>query len=210
MSTDSPAQPKTLPKTSHNSGWGWTASRYRAAAQIADGTLTLSQIAKQAGITRRQLTTWRNQPEFIALVNAISGDAFEAIRDEVVSSKAGRLRILVDLHNKLLAVIEARMAAHADERPWAAGESTGLVVTKESWGNTDSREAQVDIGLVKQIQSLHEQIVKEQRDWDTSVNVRHSGRIDHVHRNPDLKALSDDEIDRLEELAQRAHAGAVD
>jgi demethoxyubiquinone hydroxylase (CLK1/Coq7/Cat5 family) len=111
----------------------------------------------------------------------------------------------VDLHNKLLAIIEARMAAYADERSWAAGESTGLIVTKESWGNTDSREAQVDLGLVKQIQSLHEQIVKEQRDWDTSVSVKHMGRVDHVHRNPDLKQLTDDELDALERIAHRVH-----
>lgn len=35
------------------------------------------------------------------------------------------------------------------------------------------------------------------------VNIRHSGRVDHVHRNPDLKALTDDELAALEVMAQR-------
>ena len=41
------------------------------------------------------------------------------------------------------------------------------------------------------------------------VNVKHSGRVDHVHRNPDLKALTDDELNALEEMAQRLTAEAV-
>src|SRR5690606_12421430 len=117
------------------------------------------------------------------------------------------LRILVDLHNKLWAIIEARAERYAEEREWAAGESTGLIVTKETWGKTNSQEAVADIAIVKQIQSLQEQIVKELRDWDTSVNIKHSGRVDHVHRVPEgLRTLTDDELDKLEELAERIRA----
>jgi transposase-like protein len=205
MSGDPTSEPDTVPESSAFLGWTWNAARYRAAAQIADGTFKDSDIAKQAGITARQLRKWKKQPEFAALVHAITSDATSAIRDEIVASKAGRLRVLVDLHNKLLAIIEARMAVHADERVWAAGESTGLIVTKESWGNTDSREAQADLGLVKQIQSLHEQIIKEQNNWDTKLNVRHSGRVDHVHRSIPHTNLSVDQLEALETIAADAY-----
>lgn len=40
------------------------------------------------------------------------------------------------------------------------------------------------------------------------VNVKHSGRVDVVHRNPDLKQLSDDELDALEAMAHRVASGA--
>lgn len=169
--------------------------------------MKIGDIAKQAGITERRLHMWREQPEFAALVRAITGDAASAIRDEVVASKAGRLRILVDLHNRLYAIVEARAERHADERDWAAGESTGLIVTKETWGKTNSREAQADIAIVKQIQSLHEQIVKELNDWDTSVSVKHSGRIDHVHRTAKYDTLSDEELEALEHLAVKVATG---
>lgn len=195
-----------LPQTSTKPGWVWNAARYRAAAQVADGILTHRAIAKQAGVSSRQLTTWKQHPAFAALVNAITTDAASSIRDEVVATKAGRLRVLVDLHNDLLAIKEARArvaAERAQQRDWAAGEETGLVVTKETWGKVMAQEATADLALVKQIQSLHEQIVKEQRNWDTSVTVKHSGRVDHVIRNPDLKALSDEELDALERIAQR-------
>lgn len=197
----------TVPKSSELVTWQWDACRYRAAAQVADGTLKDAPIAKQAGITTRQLRKWKKQPEFSALVHGITADAGASIRDEVVASKAGRLRILVDMHNKLLAIIEARAERHANEREWAAGESTGLIVTKETWGKTNSQEAAVDLGLVKEIRSLHEQIVNELNDWDTSVSVKHSGRVDHVHRTAKYDNLSDDELDALERIAERAYAG---
>lgn len=198
-----PAQ-STLPETSTKPAWSWNAARYRAAAQIADGVLKDREIATQAGITTRQLRTWKKHPDFATLVQAITTDATSSIRDEVVATKAGRLRVLVDLHNDLLAIKEARAAARAEERDWAAGESTGLVVTRETWGKTNSREAEVDLGLVKQIQSLHEQIVKEMNNWDASLKVQHTGRVDHVHRAPMLKDLSIDQLEKLESIAMEA------
>ena len=39
------------------------------------------------------------------------------------------------------------------------------------------------------------------------ISVRHSGRVDHVHRIPEgLRNLTDDELDKLEELAERVRA----
>lgn len=181
----------------------WTAAKYRAAAQLADGLLTDRDIARQAGINRRQLTRWKHEPAFAVLVAAITGEAATAVKGEAVASKAGRLRILVDLHNKLLTVIEARAAAGQQERDWAAGEATGLIVTEETWGKVESRKAAVDTATLKELRSLQEQIARELGQWETSISVKHSGRVDHVHRVNRYESLTDDELDQLEQLAHK-------
>jgi hypothetical protein len=184
-----PRSSSTVPNYSdHFARWEWNSLKYRAAADVAN-------------ITRRHLVRWKKHPQFDALVRGILGDVQHSARDEIVTTKAGRLRILIDLHNKLLAIIEARAERHADEREWAAGESTGLIVTKESVGNTYSREAAVDVALVKQIQSIQEQIAKELGQWDSSINVRHTGRVDHVHRSLAHSQLTDEQLEFLEAIA---------
>lgn len=197
--------------------------KYRAASQVADGVITDAQIATGAGIDRRQLARWKKEPSFAALVQGLIGEAADAIKHEAVATKAGRLRILTDLHNKLLQVIEARASAatRMQEREglggdmlrtprdvWAAGETTGIIVTKETWGKTNSQEAAVDTALIKQILDLQERIAKELGQWDYGrVDVKHSGRVDHVIRVPQgMRNLSDDELDALEAIALKAHA----
>jgi len=195
------------PKTSANvSRITVDARKYRAASQLADGTIPDREIAQIAGVTQRQLDRWKKDPTFASLVQGLIGEASEAIRHEAVATKAGRIRVLADLHNKILQVIEARSYAQESERQWAPGEHTGLIATKETIGlESISREAAVDVATLKELRSIQEQIAKELGQWDTSVNVRHSGRIDHVHRIPDgLRNLSNDELDALERIALKA------
>lgn len=196
-----------LPKTSAVlAGWTWDSVKYRAASQVADGVLKNSEIAAIAGITDRQLRTWKKHPPFAALVAAITGSVAVAFQDEAVASKAGRIRILIDMHNKLLAVIEERAERYAEERSWAPGESTGLIVTKESIGMSISKEASIDTGLLKSMLDIQERISKELSQWDYGrVDVKHSGRVDHVVRIPQhLHNLSDDELAALERIALKA------
>lgn len=199
------------------------ATKYRAASQVADGTMLDAEIAKQAGVSRRQLDRWKKEPAFAALVNGITGKAANAIRDEAVASKAGRLRILTDLHNKLLQIIEARMQAadriaamqgeggsklQTPRSVWAAGEDTGLIVTKETWGKANSHEASVDTSLIKQILDLQERIAKELGQWDYGrVDIKHSGSVDHVVHVPErIRNLTTDQLLALEEIAASAIA----
>lgn len=182
------------------------AAKYRAASQLADGVMTDAAIAKEASVAVRQLHRWKKEPAFAALVQGLIGEAADAIKHEAVATKAGRLRILTDLHNKLLVIIEARAERHAIERAWAAGESTGLIVTKETWGKTRSQEASVDASLIRELLNLQERIARELGQWDFGkLDVKHSGRVDHVVRVPQqLHNLSDDELDALERIALKA------
>ena len=196
------------------------AAKYRAASQLADGQMPDREIAKQAGVTQRQIDRWKKEPAFAALVRGLIADAADAIRHEAVATKAGRLRILTDTHNKLLQIIEARVEAatravdvtdlggdalRTPRSIWAAGEATGLIVTKETWGKTSSHEAAVDTSLIKSLLDVQERIARELGQFETSVNVKHSGRVDHVVRVPQqLHNLSDDELDALERIALKA------
>lgn len=220
---DGTGQAEALPKSSaFLPEWEWDAVKYRAASRVADGALSNKEIAHEAGISDRQLRTWKKHPPFASLVSAIAGEVGDAFRNEAVATKAGRLRILIDMHNKLLAVIEARAAAAIEmqERQglggdtlqtprsmWAAGEETGVIVTKETWGKTNSREAAVDNATLKSMLDIQDRIARELGQREDAINVKHSGRVDHVHRIPQgLQNLSDDELDALEVIAAKAVA----
>lgn len=220
---DGTGQTETVPKSSaFLPRWEWDAGKYRAASRVADGALTNKEVAAEAGITERQLQKWKNHPPFASLVAAIAGEVGDAFRNEAVATKAGRLRILIDMHNKLLAVIEARAAAailvqqrqgvggDALQTPravWAAGEETGVVVTKETWGKTNSHEASVDNATLKSLLDIQDRIARELGQREDTINVRHSGRVDHVHRIPEgLHQFSNDELANLEVLAEKYEA----
>jgi phage terminase small subunit len=50
-------------------------------------------------------------------------------------------------------------------------------------------------------------LLKVHRLLTDKIDVKHSGRVDHVHRIPEgLRNLSDDELDALEVIAARAYA----
>ena len=50
-------------------------------------------------------------------------------------------------------------------------------------------------------------LLKVHRLLTDKVDVRHSGRVDHVHRIPQgMRALTDDELDKLEAIAERVYA----
>ncbi|MGI8484481.1 MAG: hypothetical protein ACR2OU_09460 [Thermomicrobiales bacterium] len=196
-----------LPKTSaFLLEWEWDAVRYRAASQVADGLLKDREISAIAGISDRQLRTWKKHPPFAALVSGVNGTVADAFKEDVVASKAGRLRILIDTHNKLLAIIEARALQHWEEREWAAGESTGLIVTKVTVGMSTSKEASLDTGLIKAMLDVQERIARELGQLDTSINVKHSGCVDHVHRVSQHNALTDQELEQLERIALSAQS----
>lgn len=203
---DGTGQAEALPKSSaFLPEWEWDAVKYRAASRVADGALSNKEIAHEAGISDRQLRTWKKHPPFASLVAAIAGEVGDAFRNEAVATKAGRLRILIDMHNKLLAVIEARAGVAQAQAPraWAAGEETGVIVTKETWGKTNSHEAAVDNATLKSMLDIQDRIARELGQREDAINVKHSGRVDVVHRPAAVKQLTDAELDELTELAHR-------
>lgn len=187
----------------------WDLSRRIAAVRVADGTIDDDDIASEAGITDRQLRTWKLRPEFARFVDALMADAMEPVRNLLIADKSKRVVVLQDLLERQLRVVEER-AANPDDA--TAGIRTGLLVRQ--WKKVGTgRDAEmveeyaVDTGLVASIQATLKRGAEELGQIETKVTVKGTVRHDHRHRG--LSALSDAELDQLEILADKIDAGTV-
>jgi len=183
-----------------------TAKQLRAAALLAEDELTDQQIADELQVHLRTIGGWKERD-----------DMKDAIADHVQKVQAGMLRldiakrhkrvkVLDDLLKKSLQVMEERADAYRDD-PDAHGGATGLIVksVKQIGGGPNAQvvtEYQVDTGLAKQITSLLDQASGElgQKVEKHEHSGKDGGPIAHTL---DLSAFSDEQIDRLAELAEQ-------
>ena len=109
---------------------------------------------------------------------------------------------------EVLAHIEARLNSYAASSAEALTELADVamsewrdhVTVRKNPKTGETIEVRMDLSA--KVKAL-ELILKAHGAFAENVNIKHSGRVDHVHRNPDLKHLSDDELDALERIAQR-------
>jgi hypothetical protein len=105
------------------------------------------------GITRRQLTRWKQQTAFTDLVTEIAERLAAEIRGKGLVELSNRVDALNTRWRSMQAVIEERAA---DPTMQAPGSSTGLLTrTQKQIGSGDSavtvEEYQVDTGLLKEL-----------------------------------------------------------
>ena len=116
-----------------------------AAILIAEDKLTDEAIGEQVGVTRRTITTWRNDPEFQALIS----DAQEHIKAEAlklpIANKLDRIRELNDLNERNWRIIHDRAARYTTE---AADSPEGALA--KMYGDYTPTEAATGM-LVKQM-----------------------------------------------------------
>jgi transposase-like protein len=171
---------KKLPKTSHESA-PLSGHREEAAQLVAAGRLTLDEIAERMNVTRRQLYTWRQQPEFTARIDAINAAFAEETGRYAIAQRARRLASMDDRYRRLHHIIEDRAAALADESgltdplglgmfrsaALAAGFDTGLVTLE--WATTPKGgfkpQFKVDVGLSAEMRALEKQAAQERGEW---------------------------------------------
>ncbi len=103
----------------------WTRKRERAALQVAEDHLTEEAIAKQAGVTKVTLWTWRKHPDFAARVEAHKARWAAEIEQEGIANRQNRVNALNERWRLMQQVIEARAA---DATMKGAGHETGLLV----------------------------------------------------------------------------------
>lgn len=192
--------PRTLPITSH----------LDAAAMLARD-VPVAEVARQMGVSRRTIHTWAKTDEAQEQIAAIKTSVREATRHLAIADKVRRIHNAQVMLDGILAVIAARQKAGRAERAPLPGEATGHVTVKtESVGSiTTKREAAFDASLHAEARKWQEYVAKELGDIETGVNVRHSGRVDHVISRPDLSMLSDEELEALLPLAEKVAAGEV-
>lgn len=141
----------------------------RAAVLEAEDELSDERIAASVGVTRTSLNRWRAKPEYTAEVERQKQVILEQALRLPIAKKTKRLTVLNDLHEKQLAVIDARSLEYGD-KPEIAGGSTGLLVREYKMIGS-GRDAQlietygVDVALLREIRGTQEQAAKEVGDW---------------------------------------------
>ncbi len=89
-----------------------------------------------------------------------------------------------------------------------AVEATGHIAVKtETLGNgVTKREAAFDASIHAEVRKWLEYAAKELDDITSAVNVRYSGRVDHVVRRLDLSNLTDEQLESLAAIREQAIA----
>jgi transposase-like protein len=145
----------------------WTKPKERAAVLLAEDDITDAEIAAQVGVNPATLWRWKQHPEFAARVGDHTGQLQAAMLRYRVAKKRERMRVLDDLHTKLLTVIEDRGVEYEDDAP---GTRTGLVTKtfKMVGAGRDATlvtEWGVDTPTVREIRAIQEQAAKELGQW---------------------------------------------
>jgi hypothetical protein len=144
-----------------------------AAILVAEDDLSDVEIAESVGVARSTLSEWKAHPEFAAQVGDHVGQLQVGMLKLSIAKKRKRLKVLNDLHEKLLAVIEERSAEYGDEAP---GTKTGTVVKqiKQIGAGRDAQiieEYAVDNATIRQVMALEEQAAKELGQWQDKVQI---------------------------------------
>lgn len=209
----------------------WDRRSRRAAVRLADDVLTDEQIAFEAGITRRQLNRWKDNPTFAACVQAISLDFEAATKEIAIADKRLRLHALDDLFQRQYQVIEERATEYAamarqrakeqgrtsdldnlmGRRSVPAGGTSGMITRQvKTQGPLVIEEFADDTALVKSLLDIMKQAAQETGQWEAKVGVKHSGHVTHDHRfsgHEELDVLSVDDLDRLKVIRAKIDTG---
>src|SRR5262245_15630090 len=150
----------------------WSADRSRAACLLAEGRLTDEAIARDAGVTRRQLARWKNHPEFAARVALLARDLDAACAKRGIGRRLQRLRALDERWEKMLQVIAERAADPTLAR--VPGGPTGLLArTMKTIRHHDDvlaiPEYAVDTALLRELREHEKQAAVELGQWVTKV-----------------------------------------
>lgn len=147
----------------------WSKAAAEAAVLLADDEITNEQIAETVGASVTTLWRWRQHPEFQDRVAEHTAALQAAMLRHAVAKRHKRLATLDKLHNKALAVIDARAEEMAHED--APGADSGLLVKSyKQVGQGPAaqlmEEFTVDTGLMREIRAIEEQAAKELGQWE--------------------------------------------
>jgi hypothetical protein len=146
----------------------WTKGRSEAAVLLAEDELNDEQIAERAGVSRRQLTTWKQHPTFRARIDELAAEFEQSFLRIGIARKRRRIAALNDRHQRMCRVIEERAAD--PEMQEVAGGTTGLLVRQVKVIGTGEHartveEYAVDTGLLSEMRQTEKQMAQEVGDW---------------------------------------------
>jgi hypothetical protein len=138
-----------------------------AADLLAEASLTIDQVAEQAGVTRWTLWAWRQRPEFCRLV----AERTEYHQTEVLSYGIAvrhvRIRTYNQIWDRLHRIIEERAASAPVDVP---GARTGLLTRRLRSIGEGARaqlveDWQFDAAVLRELRALGELAAKELGQW---------------------------------------------
>lgn len=141
-----------------------TEEREHAAQLLAEDRLPDWKIAEKIGIGRTTLAEWKRLPKFAQRVDDLVSNYAARALNAGLARKERRLRVLNEMHDKILQVIDER--GEDVSMATIPGGKTGIVVRNlKSIGKGDDFQVvesyEIDIGAIRTIASLQEQVVKE-------------------------------------------------
>lgn len=176
---------------------------------MAASDVPVTEIARQMGVTERTISTWIKTAEAKGHIAAIRASVREATKHMAIANKVRRINYAQQMRDGIDAVIAARrVAGEAKQFRTLPGEGTGHVAVKETTNarGDEIREAAFDASLHNEARKWNEYAAKELGELETGINVKHSGRVDHVVRRFDFSNLSDEQLEALAEIREQALA----
>jgi hypothetical protein len=131
---------------------------------LAEDRLPDEEIAGKLKISRTTLANWKRDPKFADRVNAITAAHAERALKFGLARRERRLRVLNQMHDKILDVIDERAAD--PKMQTVPGGKTGIVTRMvKSVGHGDNFQLvdvyEIDVPALKEIRAIQEQVVDE-------------------------------------------------
>jgi hypothetical protein len=135
---------------------------------VAEGDLTEPEIARRAGVSDRQLRTWKGRPEFADRVAELVEGLGDVALRRAIARRAQRVRALDERWQLMQRVIAERGADPAMQE--VPGGRTGLLVHNvKGVGKGDDFRLidlyEVDVGLLRELREHEKQAAQEVGQW---------------------------------------------
>lgn len=148
----------------------FTPEKRRAAQLLAEGNITVQEVAKRLNVDRNTLWNWRKDPAFRAVVAEMDAELNQDALQLAITRRRERLARYNDRFNRYQQVIEERAAYYAERYPEVPGGTSGLLVeTLKVVGSGPSAytvtEHVLDHALSREMRELAKQAAIELGQW---------------------------------------------
>lgn len=141
----------------------WDVNQEQAAVDLAEGSRSMREIARRAGVNEMTLWNWRQHPEFKAKVEEHRKVFAGMVLTYGLTQKATRLQALQDQYDQIMAVVEARGRDLEDRYPEVPGGATGYVYPKNTAYGT---EYLIDTKTAALLNDIRKQAAIEVGEWN--------------------------------------------
>lgn len=160
--------------------FSWTPEQIEAAQLIADGNLTITEIAEKFGVSRQTIYNWKQVPEIAARIEQHLEDFRQEVRRRGLASREKRIASLNDRWKRLQKVVEER--ADDPNHQSVPGWKTGLLVhnVKSVGGGENATVVdlyEVDTGLLKELREHEKQAAQELGQWTEKHEVEQTSKV---------------------------------